>query len=164
MARKHGNGEGSIQQRLDGAWEARITLEGGGRKSFYGKTRQEVASKLAAARRYLGKGLPLLKRVGLPQASVVVRQPLSTLGSVNAERVKTVERNAVSPWAFAFIVPRSVRPVSHLCQARVRPQLVAKAGALHGDRLGVRAPRSSRTARVDPLRAVRGHADPRSAQ
>jgi hypothetical protein len=31
MARKHGNGEGSIRQRLDGAWEARITLEGGGR-------------------------------------------------------------------------------------------------------------------------------------
>lgn len=34
MGRKAGNGEGSIRQRTDGRWEARITLLDGRRKSF----------------------------------------------------------------------------------------------------------------------------------
>ena len=40
--RKRGKGEGSVSQRKDGRWEARLTLSDGRRKSFYGKTRQEV--------------------------------------------------------------------------------------------------------------------------
>lgn len=47
---KHGKGEGTIGRRADGRWEARLTLAGGRRKSFYGKTRQEVQQKLARAR------------------------------------------------------------------------------------------------------------------
>jgi len=54
---KRGNGEGTIRQRTDGNWEARVALEGGKRKSFYGKTRHEVASKLAAATRDRDRGL-----------------------------------------------------------------------------------------------------------
>jgi integrase len=52
---RRGHGEGDIHQRPDGRWEARITLdERAGpdgkkrqiRKSFYGKTRKEVAKKM----------------------------------------------------------------------------------------------------------------------
>jgi hypothetical protein len=47
---KNGNGEGNIRQRPDGRWEARYcveTPEGPKRRSVYGKTRKEVAEKLA---------------------------------------------------------------------------------------------------------------------
>lgn len=51
--RKRGNNEGTISLRSDGRWEARVSLgyKGGKqvRKCFYGKTRQEVASKLSTA-------------------------------------------------------------------------------------------------------------------
>jgi integrase len=57
---KCGNNEGSIKRRLDGRWEARITLDGKQRKSFYGKTRQEVARRLAEAQRDRDKGLPIV--------------------------------------------------------------------------------------------------------
>ena len=45
MARR-GHGEGSIYQRSDGRWTATISLEGGKRKSYYGKTRKEVQEQL----------------------------------------------------------------------------------------------------------------------
>ncbi len=57
---KRGNSEGSITKRADGLWEARINLDGGKRKSFYAKTRQEAARKLAAALRDQEAGLPVL--------------------------------------------------------------------------------------------------------
>src|SRR4028118_96348 len=47
---KNGNGEGNIRQRPDGRWEARYCVEtpqGLKRRSVYGKTRKEVAEKLA---------------------------------------------------------------------------------------------------------------------
>ncbi len=53
MARKNGNGEGSRpRRRPDGRWEARYWAEtptGRKRSSVYGKTRKEVAQKLAEA-------------------------------------------------------------------------------------------------------------------
>jgi integrase len=51
MMGKRGNGEGSITRRKNG-WMAQYTVytaEGRTRKTLYGKTRQEVASKLAKA-------------------------------------------------------------------------------------------------------------------
>lgn len=57
---KRGNNEGSITKRPDGRWEARIMLEGGRRKSFYAKTRQAAAQKLAAALRDRDRGLPIV--------------------------------------------------------------------------------------------------------
>jgi integrase len=47
--KRRGHGEGSIYQRSDGRWVAEITLEGGKRKSFYGKSRKEAADKLNRA-------------------------------------------------------------------------------------------------------------------
>ena len=52
MSRKRGNGEGSISRRKGGGWMAQYTIhtaEGRKRKTIYGKTRQEVAGKLAKA-------------------------------------------------------------------------------------------------------------------
>jgi integrase len=60
MKGRRGNNEGSIIKRQDGRWEARISLEGGRRKSFYGKTRQEVARKLTEAMRDHDNGLPIV--------------------------------------------------------------------------------------------------------
>jgi integrase len=52
MARRRGNGEGSITRRKDGRWEARYyvpTLNGTNRKTLYGKTQAEVRDKLTKA-------------------------------------------------------------------------------------------------------------------
>ena len=54
-----GNNEGSIYKRKDGRWAASVTLPGGKRRAFYGKTRQEAAHKLQAAQRVLNDGLPI---------------------------------------------------------------------------------------------------------
>lgn len=58
-ARRRGHGEGAIFQRGDGQWVARVTLEGGKRKTFYAKTRKEAAEKLKAAQRAKDDGLSL---------------------------------------------------------------------------------------------------------
>jgi integrase len=57
---KRGNSEGTVVRRADGRWEARLTFPGGKRKSLYGKTRLEVARRLAAAIRERDDGLPVL--------------------------------------------------------------------------------------------------------
>jgi integrase len=52
MARRRGNGEGSITRRKDGLYMGRYwveTLQGPKRKTIYGKKREEVADKLARA-------------------------------------------------------------------------------------------------------------------
>lgn len=57
MARgRRGNGEGTISQRKNGTYEARITLDDGSRKSIYGKTRKEVQEKLKIALREQQQG------------------------------------------------------------------------------------------------------------
>jgi integrase len=65
MASRHGRGEGTIFKRSDGRWEATIDLgwrPNGGRhrKSFYGQTRAEAASKLREAQAAVDRGQPLL--------------------------------------------------------------------------------------------------------
>ncbi len=60
MPGRRGNNEGNIKKRDDGRWEARLMLEDGRRKSFYAKTRQEVARLLTAALREKEAGLPIV--------------------------------------------------------------------------------------------------------
>jgi integrase len=61
MAKKNGNGEGSRpRKRPDGRWETRYTIhtsKGPKRKTVYGRTRQEVAEKLARALSDRAQGL-----------------------------------------------------------------------------------------------------------
>ncbi len=58
--KRRGHGEGSIYKRADGRWEGRLSLPGGRRKAYYGKTRGEVARKLTAALKTTQDGLPLI--------------------------------------------------------------------------------------------------------
>jgi integrase len=60
VAKKRGNGEGSITRYKDGRWCGRYTIHtanGPKRKAVYGKTRQEAAEKLAKALADLSGGL-----------------------------------------------------------------------------------------------------------
>jgi integrase len=53
VAKRRGNGEGSITRRKDGLYMARYTLQtptGPRRKTLYGKTRREVDEKLTKAK------------------------------------------------------------------------------------------------------------------
>lgn len=81
---KRGNNEGNIKKRSDGRWEARLTLEDGRRRSFYGKTRQEVARLLAAATRDRDRGLLVV--------SADERQPLAAFLTGWLERVQPTVR------------------------------------------------------------------------
>lgn len=58
---RRGNGEGTITRRVDGRWEAKMSLADGRRKAFYGKTRAEVAAKLNAALRDRAQGVPVAR-------------------------------------------------------------------------------------------------------
>ncbi|MGO8948874.1 MAG: tyrosine-type recombinase/integrase [Ktedonobacterales bacterium] len=60
MSTRRGNSEGTIIKRSDDRWEARITLPDGKRKSFYARTRQEAARRLAEALRDRDKGLVIV--------------------------------------------------------------------------------------------------------
>lgn len=63
MARRRGPGEGTITQRADGRWMARLDLGivNGKRKrqTLYGKTRKEVAEKLTKSQHDRQQGLPI---------------------------------------------------------------------------------------------------------
>ncbi|HEU5349522.1 MAG TPA: site-specific integrase [Ktedonobacterales bacterium] len=54
------NGEGSIRQRANGLWEARITLPGGNPKSFYAKKKEDALRKQRQAQHAIDRGLPVL--------------------------------------------------------------------------------------------------------
>ena len=56
---KRSSGEGTIVKRADGRWAGAISLPDGSRKWCYGKTQQEVARKIADARRDRDSGLPI---------------------------------------------------------------------------------------------------------
>lgn len=43
------HGEGTITQRKDGRWQAQISIGGGKRRTYYGKTKKEVREKLRVA-------------------------------------------------------------------------------------------------------------------
>ena len=58
-AGRRSNGEGGVSQRSNGKWEARITLPGGKRRSFYAATKAQALAKLRDARRLVDEGRPL---------------------------------------------------------------------------------------------------------
>lgn len=60
MAKKRGNGEGSISKRKDGRWWGRYTVhttDGPKQRAVYGKTRAEVAAKLHKAMADIDNGM-----------------------------------------------------------------------------------------------------------
>lgn len=98
---RRGNQEGSITQLSDGRWQARVMLENGKRKAFYGKTRAEVQVKLTAALRDRDRGLP----VGLGE-----RQTVATYLTVWLETIKPTVRHRT--WkGYAELMNRHVVPM-----------------------------------------------------
>ena len=75
--RRRGRGEGTIRKRSDGRWEAALHLGYGPdgrrvRRSFYGRTRQEVQDKPRAAQTAHAQGLPVAG-AGEPLADLLRR-------------------------------------------------------------------------------------------
>ena len=70
---KRGRNEGSIYKRKDGRWDAALNLgfQGGRlkRKTFYGKTRSDVAEKLTNAIADMKKGLPVVTAMTGPDGA-----------------------------------------------------------------------------------------------
>ena len=57
---KRGNDEGSIAKRTDGRWMGRLALGNGKRQTVYGRTRKEVATRLAEAVKAKQQHLPVM--------------------------------------------------------------------------------------------------------
>ncbi len=57
VRKRRGHNEGSIYRRKDGRWTGVLTIGGGKRKYYYGRTRGEVQAKLASAAAGLNSGL-----------------------------------------------------------------------------------------------------------
>src|SRR5438105_7815667 len=83
MARR-GHGDGSIYQRSDGRWAASISLEGGKRKTFYGKTRREVQEQLKTA-------------LHQQQQGMLVVTPQQKVGPFLVQWLEDVHKHTVSP-------------------------------------------------------------------
>src|SRR5687768_11647202 len=58
--KKQANGAGSISQRADGRWWARITPPSGKRKAYYGKSWEDVHRQLVKAQADQHQGLPIV--------------------------------------------------------------------------------------------------------
>lgn len=104
MARR-GNGEGTIFRRSDGRWCATISLPGR-RKSFYGATRAEVATKLVAAQKQHQDGL------GFPSERQTVAQYLS-------HWLETAVKPSVRPRTFEAYDLNVRRLVPHIGAAKL---------------------------------------------
>lgn len=85
---RRGHGEGSIYHRADGRWAGSISLEGGKRKTFYGKTRKEVQEQLKIALREQQQGLLLAG----PQQTIELFLTQWLENRKGAVRIRTYER------------------------------------------------------------------------
>jgi integrase len=81
---KRGNGEGSVYKQRNGLWAASISVEGGKRKYFYGKTRKEVQEKLAAALQEQKQGM-------------FVATPQQTVGQFLTDWLENTHKQSVRP-------------------------------------------------------------------
>ena len=115
--RRRGPGEGSIYQRRDGRWTAAISIGNGKRKSFYGKSRQEVATKLTKALHTQQNGLKL------PNERV-------TVASFMLQWLECAVRGFVRPATYTSyegIVRLHILPeIGHLALARLSTEDIQK--------------------------------------
>ncbi|MEO8973771.1 MAG: site-specific integrase [Ktedonobacteraceae bacterium] len=81
---KRGNGEGSIYKQRNGLWAASLSIEGGKRKYFYGKTRKEVQEKLAAVLQEQKQGM-------------LVATPQQTVGQFLTDWLENTHKQSVRP-------------------------------------------------------------------
>lgn len=107
---KRGNNEGSLSRRPDGRWEARITLEDGRRKSFYGKTRQEAARQLTQALRDRDAGLPIVgeKQTLAQYLALWLKDIAPTIRPRSLQRYEEAVRLHINPHLGATTLSRLV--------------------------------------------------------
>ena len=116
MARKRGNGEGSITRRKDGLYMARYTVEtaiGAKRKTLYGKTRGEVSEKLTKAMADRDDGLVFDAdnlKVGEYLERWLVDSVLDTVRPTTYERYEQIVRIHVRP-ALGSVKLKNLTPV-----------------------------------------------------
>jgi integrase len=100
---KRGQGEGTIRQRPDGVWEARISLGYAGarrrRRSFYGRTKTEVREKMQAALRAMQAGMPV------PDARLTVEQYLRGWLESLEGTVRPATQAAYRNWILRHVIP-----------------------------------------------------------
>ncbi len=112
---RRGHHEGTIRQRPDGTWEARLSLPDGRRKSLYAKTRREVQERLKAAQRDAENGLDLTART-------------QTVGQFLDRWLADVAKPKVRPQtykSYAMIVRLHLKPsVGHHQLTKLTPQHV----------------------------------------
>jgi integrase len=100
---KRGNGEGSISRRKNGGWCAQYTVytsEGRKRRTLYGKTRQEVATKLSKALADREDGLTFdagITTVGEYLARWLSHSVRDTVSQKTYERYESIVRVHLSP-------------------------------------------------------------------
>lgn len=115
MSKRRGNGEGTIMKRSDGRWQAQVSLPSGKRKTVYGKSRQEVASKLADALQDLKKGiLPANDR------QTVEQYLTSWLGMVKHQV------DASSSLAYRFHMQRVIKAFGKVPLSKLTPDLLER--------------------------------------
>ena len=84
---RRGHGEGSIYHRSDGRWAASISLEGGKRKTFYGKTRKEVQEQLKTA-------------LHQQQQGMLITGPQQKVGEFLTHWLEDAHKHAVRPCTY----------------------------------------------------------------
>lgn len=126
MPRKRGNTEGTIRERPDGRWEARLSVgwDNGKRirKSFFGRTRGEVADKLREAIGKLKKGLPIT-----PEKQTVAAYLRSWLDCVAKPNTRPKTYRTYSDIVNQHLIPALGRlPLGKLAPQQVRNFMQAK--------------------------------------
>jgi integrase len=124
MAR--GRGEGTVVRRKDGRWAAALSLgPGKGRKWIYGKTRDEVAVRLAELVRSRRKGLPVRTRT--PSLAAYLERWMTGLEELGRHAPKTVrvyrgvlERHVIPSLGTIKLAELSVGQVQELVNRKQR--------------------------------------------
>lgn len=115
---RRGNGEGSVRKRPDGTWEARLRLDDGRRKSFYGKTRAEASRKLAACIRDQERGVLALGNERQSVARYLASWLLTTRATVEPSTYESYEahvrRHLVPAFGRLPLIELTPQHVQHL--------------------------------------------------
>lgn len=107
-------GEGSIFQRKDGRWVAKVPLPDGKTKSYYHATQREARDRLTIARREVQQGLPLPDN----------RQTLGTFLNQWLETVKKPNVRALTYRRYALDVKRISGALGKRKLSEVTPQVI----------------------------------------
>jgi len=137
MAGKRGNGEGSIDHMKDGRWHSRISTADG-QRAYIGRTRADVASKLAAALTAKHEGRPILtKRSGLLVGEWLTRWLAATKPTLKPRvyaRYEQVVRLHVTPFIgekhLSALAPEDLRALYE--QRQTAGQSAQSVHNLHG--------------------------------